>query len=332
MGSASNRDGFDRRIEYLRVSVTDRCNLRCLYCMPDEGFTCLMDHAEILTLEEIARTIRVGAGLGIKKVRLTGGEPLVRRNLAALIGYINEIPGIEEIALTTNGILLERLAMELRQAGLRRVNISLDSLKPGKYSMITRGGDLNRVLKGIDRALELDMRPVKLNVVAIKGFNDDEINEFARLAYDRPLHVRFIEFMPVGDLLYWEKSKFISCQDIRRQVEKEYQLEAADELAGNGPAVNCQIVGGQGSIGFISPISQHFCARCNRLRLTADGRLRACLHDRGELSIREPLRSGASDEEIAGLYRECIAMKPRAHHMEDGWGEGNKRKMYQIGG
>ena len=201
MGNTKNRDSFHRKIEYLRVSVTDRCNLRCVYCMPGDGFTCLLDHGEILTLEEIARTIKVGAGLGIKKVRLTGGEPLVRRNLPALVGYVNDIPGIEEIAITTNGIFLARMAGELKDAGLQRVNISLDSLQPNKYSAITRGGDISRVMNAIDKALELDLQPVKVNVVAIKGFNDDEIIDFARLAYENPLHIRFIEFMPVGDLL-----------------------------------------------------------------------------------------------------------------------------------
>lgn len=332
MRNAKNRDTFDRKIEYIRVSVTDRCNLRCLYCMPGEGFTRLLEHSDILTLEEIARTIAVGSGLGIKKVRLTGGEPLVRRNLAALVGYIRDIPGIEEIAVTTNGALLAGMAAELKAAGLQRVNISLDSLKPDKYAAITRGGDISLVRQGIERALELDLQPVKLNVVAIKGFNDDEIGDFARLAYENPFHVRFIEFMPVGDLLFWDAQKFISCRDIRREVEKKFQLEPASAVAGNGPAVNYDIHGGQGSIGFISPISQHFCAQCNRLRLTADGRLRACLHDRGEVCIRESMRAGASDEDIAGLFRECIAMKPREHHMEDGWGLDNERKMYQIGG
>lgn len=327
-----NRDRFDRRIEYLRVSVTDRCNLRCLYCMPGDGFTSMVGHTDVLSLEEIGRVVQAGSSLGIRKIRLTGGEPLIRRNLQALISYINEIPGIEDIAITTNGILFTDAADQLKQAGLRRVNISMDSLDPHKYAQITRGGEIRKVVQAIEKALEMDFRPVKINVVAIKGFNDDEIVDFAGLAWKYPLHVRFIEFMPVGDLLFWEADKFIASSDIRRMLENHYELVPDEHVVGNGPAANYKIAGGQGSIGFISPLSEHFCASCNRLRLTADGRLRACLHDRGEVHLREALRSGATDENLAELFRDCISLKPREHHMEDGWGADNNRRMYQIGG
>ncbi len=332
MRNQKNRDSFDRQIDYLRISITDRCNLRCLYCMPGDGFTRLLEHGQILSLEEIARVTGISSELGIRKVRLTGGEPLIRRNIATLISYIHEIPKIEEIALTTNGILLAGKVGELKAAGLDRVNISMDSLNPEKYAKITRGGDIKKVYQAIEEVLAEGLHPVKINVVAIKGFNDDEIGDFARLAYKLPLHVRFIEFMPVGDLLFWESGKFISIQDIRREVQKYYALNPDKTVAGNGPAENFVIPGGNGSIGFISPISKHFCHSCNRLRLTADGRLRACLHDRGEVALREAIRAGASDEEIAELFRECIALKPREHHMEDGWGSENQRKMFQIGG
>jgi len=325
-------DSCGRNINYMRISVTDRCNLRCQYCMPMDGVG-TTTHAAILSLEQIARLVRIGADLGIRKIRITGGEPLVRKNITQLVSYIHEIEAIDDIAITTNGILFAPLADELKASGLSRVNFSMDSLVEEKYRYITRmGGDLNQVLKSIEKALELDLQPIKINVVAIKGFNDDEILDFADLAYKHPLHIRFIEFMPIGDLLFWQPERMISSQEIRKLIQEKYPLEEAARIPGNGPARYYNIAGGKGSLGFISPMSNHFCANCNRIRLTAEGKIRGCLHDQNETDLKNPILQGASDEELKALFAQAINAKPKQHHMDTGWGEENRRKMYQIGG
>lgn len=324
-------DKHGRDINYLRVSVTDRCNLRCQYCMPADGVGSIT-HANILSLEDTARLIRIGAELGIRKVRLTGGEPLVRKNVSQLVHYINEIEAIDDIAITTNGLLFAEYADELKAAGLNRVNFSLDSLVAEKFRYITRTGDLSRVMKGIEKALALELHPIKINVVVIKGFNDDEIYDFAELASKYPLHIRFIEFMPIGDLLFWQPEKMMSSQEIQQRIEQKYSLQEGSRIKGNGPARYYTIAGGLGSIGFISPMSNHFCSKCNRVRLTAEGKLRGCLHDQQETDFKEALHRGANDEELKQLFRQAISAKPNRHHMDDGWGEDNRRKMYQIGG
>lgn len=325
------QDKYDRDINYLRVSVTDRCNLRCRYCMPEEGVDNL-GHYTILSLEDLARLIKVSTSAGIRKVRLTGGEPLVRKNIGQLISYISQVAGIDDIAITTNGILYSAMARELRDAGLKRVNISLDTLSEAKYRFITRRGDLKDVRAAIFSALEMEMHPVKLNTVIIAGFNDNEIMDFARLAYDYPLHIRFIEFMPIGDLHFWKKERMISIDQVKNQVEQKYELQVDKTVKGNGPAKNYRLVGGQGSIGFITPMSNHFCGECNRIRMTADGKLRGCLYDKSEIDLKTAIQSEASDEELKQLFIKAIEMKPERHHMSDGWGNENKRKMYQIGG
>lgn len=324
-------DSFSRDIHYLRVSVTDRCNLRCRYCMPEYGVQKL-SHLEILSLEDLARIIRASAACGIRKVRLTGGEPLIRKNLTQLMHYISEIPEIDDLALTTNGQLFAPMAEDFKKAGLTRVNISLDTMKRDRYRYITRCGDLDNAMKAIERALELDMHPVKLNVVAIRGFNDDEIMDFADLAYHSPLHIRFIEFMPVGDLMSWKEDRVIPADEIRQRIEARYTLLEGKQVMGSGPARYYHMEGGQGSVGFISPLSNHFCKECNRLRLTAEGKLRACLYDKNETDLREALRRGASDEELQQMIIQTINRKPEKHNMREGWGTDNKRKMYQIGG
>jgi len=324
-------DGLGREINYLRISVTDRCNLRCRYCMPEEGVE-LKEHGEILRLEEIRRVVEIGAQVGIRKVRLTGGEPLIRRDLARLVGWISSIPQVDDVALTTNGVLFAGMAAELKAAGLHRVNVSLDTLDANKYRYITRNGELNQVLQALEQALELGFHPVKLNTVIIRGFNDDEIMELCRLAYTRPVHIRFIEFMPVGELQYWSSDKIISCEEIRQNIEKHYRLTPGRVSRGNGPAKYYHMEGGQGSIGFISPMSNHFCNECNRLRLTADGKIRGCLYDEREIDVKKVLREGGSDEEIRKLFIRAINMKPDRHQMnKNNWGREN-RKMYQIGG
>ncbi|MBP1764971.1 MAG: moaA 3 [Firmicutes bacterium] len=324
-------DSYDRKIEYLRVSVTDRCNLRCRYCMPDEGIAS-ESHSDILTLEQIARLVKVSTQVGISKVRFTGGEPLVRKDITKLIAQVAEIPQITDIAITTNGILFDGMAEDLKAAGLNRVNFSLDSFVPEKFNYITRRGNLHDVTRAIEKALKLDLAPVKINTVVMKGFNDDEILDFAKLAYDMPLNVRFIEFMPVGDLPFFKKERLVSMAEIRQVVETRYELFKAPIAKGNGPAKSFRIKGGAGTIGFISAMSNHFCSECNRIRMTADGKLRGCLFDKGEVNLKLALENNASDEEIARLFSETIRKKPDRHHMDEGWGTGNRRKMYQIGG
>ncbi|MGI6412882.1 MAG: GTP 3',8-cyclase MoaA [Syntrophomonadaceae bacterium] len=325
-------DKYGRDINYLRVSVTDRCNLRCRYCMPEKGVDNLGDHHAILSLEDIARLIRICTGVGIRKVRLTGGEPLIRKNISQLIKYIDEMPEIDDIGLTTNGILFGRMAGELKEAGLRRVNFSLDSLEQEKYRYITRNGELIPVMDAIFKALDMNMHPVKINTVVIKGFNDGEIIDFVKLAYIYPLHIRFIEFMPIGDLLFWKRERMISTEEIKAKIDLEYQLVPAKKIEGNGPAKYYNLQGGKGSVGFISPMSNHFCAQCNRIRMTADGRIRGCLHDKKEVDLRPLLQSGAGDMELERLLVKAIQLKPARHSMNSGWGTENIRKMYQIGG
>jgi cyclic pyranopterin phosphate synthase len=324
-------DGQGREINYLRVSITDRCNLRCQYCMPETGISSV-GHRDILSLEDLARLIRVGASIGIRKIRLTGGEPLVRKNISQLIHYINDIKEIDDIAITTNGILFTPLADEMKAAGLKRVNFSLDSLVAEKYRYITRTGDLSVVMKSIDKARALELHPIKINTVVIKGFNDNEILDFADLAYKYPLHIRFIEFMPIGDLLFWRRDRLMTSQEIKQRIEQKYGLEEWSKIKGNGPASYYKIPGGQGSLGFITPMSNHFCAQCNRIRLTAEGKLRACLHEQGETDLRTSLARSADDTELKQLFMETLHSKPEKHHMDTGWGKDNYRKMYQIGG
>ncbi|NSW82351.1 MAG: GTP 3',8-cyclase MoaA [Syntrophothermus sp.] len=324
-------DSLGREINYLRVSVTDRCNLRCRYCMPETGIE-LKPHSEILSLEEIHRIIETGTRVGIRKVRLTGGEPLIRRNLSRLVQMISTIDLIDDIAITTNGLLFPEMAGELKEAGLHRLNVSLDTMNPEKYSFITRNGSLKQALRAIETALALEFHPVKINTVVIRGINDDEIMDFCRLAYNHRLHVRFIEFMPVGELGFWSRDKVITCDEIQEMIKREYRLSPWKLSRGNGPAKSYRLEGGQGSIGFISPMSNHFCHECNRLRLTADGKLRGCLYDRTEIDLKQVLRQGGSDEEILQLFIKAINLKPNEHKMgQTSWGSKN-RKMYQIGG
>ena len=324
-------DSFGRNINYLRISVTDRCNFRCRYCMPEEGVQNL-EHGKILSLEDYTRLARVAARVGISKIRLTGGEPLVRKNITRLVECLADIDGIDDIAMTTNGLLFPALAQELKAAGLKRVNISLDTLKEERFAYITRRGGLSSVLQAISKALELGMDPVKVNVVAIRGFNDDEIGDLARLAYDHPLHIRFIEFMPVGDLLFWEPERMIPSDEIRMELQNYYELSPEKTVEGNGPARYYKISGGAGSIGFISPMSHQFCSECNRIRLTADGKLRGCLYEKQEVDLKQALERKASDEELQALFQSGIMSKPAHHDMDSGWGRHNFRKMYQIGG
>ena len=320
-------DSFHRPINYLRVSVTDRCNLRCVYCMPPEGIS-LMPHGDILRYEEICLVAKAAAELGITKLRLTGGEPLVRAGLTDLVAMLAKIKGIDDISMTTNGVLLGRYAVELKKAGLHRVNISLDSLRPERFHKITRMGKLDDVLKGIEAAKEVGLNPVKINMVVIRGTNDDEISHFALLTVSDAWHVRFIEFMP-----FMEKGKknrfLVPVSEMMERIEALGKLEPSLPN-GAGPAKYYRLSGAKGTIGFISPVTECFCQACNRLRLTADGRLRPCLFSDDEVDLRGPLRQGATVEDIKHLIRQAVASKPEKHKLITG--VTCERFMSQIGG
>jgi cyclic pyranopterin phosphate synthase len=325
-------DRYGREITYLRISVTDRCNYRCVYCMPPEGKPRLQ-HTDILSYEEIIEVARQAAALGIRRIRLTGGEPLVRRSLEFLVSSLAGLPGIEEVSLTTNGTLLAAMVASLAQAGLKRVNISLDTLRPERFSAITRGGSLGTVMDGLAAAERTGLLPIKLNAVVIKGVNDDEIRDLAGLTLDHPWDVRFIELMPVGNDNAWgdgfphPADRFVSVQEMRKVLEP-MGLMPVDERTGNGPARVFRIPGAQATVGFISPISDHFCDSCNRLRLTADGHLRPCLLIDREIAIREALRSG---EDLRSYLQSAIDLKPKGHELDTMVTPANRRMM-DIGG
>ena len=307
------KDTFNRTIDYIRISITDRCNLRCVYCMPSGGVK-FLEHRDILQYEEIARILRVAVHTGMRKVRITGGEPLVRRNITDLIKMIKGIEGIHQLSMTTNGILLERYAEPLAEAGLDRVNVSLDSLKPDRFREITRGGVLDAVLRGIEAAEKAGLTPIKINMVPMRGVNDDEIAEFAKMTLTSPYQVRFIEFMPFVTEDMWNREKFVSTEEIQSRVEQVGTLLPA-KMKRSGPARYFTFEGAAGVIGFISPISNHFCKECNRLRLTADGKLRPCLFSETEIDLKPALRNNGSDEEIRRLIELSIAVKPKGHSM-----------------
>jgi len=320
-------DPFGRVIDYLRISVTDRCNLRCIYCMPPEGVP-QMSHSEILSYEEIRTVVRAAAELGINKIRLTGGEPLVRAELPKLIKMLSRIEGIQELSLTTNGTLLKNYALELRQAGLSRINLSLDTLKPDRFRYITRLGRLKDVLEGISAAKKAGFDPVKINAVVMQGINDDEILDFARMTCEEGCHVRFIELMPFKGM-----AEFVPSVEVRQRISLLGKLEPCPSITGNGPARYYRLAGAKGTIGFISPLTElPFCSRCNRIRLTPDGRLRPCLLGEDEIDLKMPLRNNASTEELRRLILKAVASKPEHHHLEGGNGRPVKRKMSQIGG
>jgi cyclic pyranopterin phosphate synthase len=350
-------DTYNRQINYLRVSVTDRCNFRCAYCMPPEGVP-WRPHAEILRFEEIAAVVRAAAALGISKVRLTGGEPLVRAGIVELVALLAAIPGLDDLSMTTNGALLARHAADLRRAGLRRVNVSLDTLDPERFQRITRLGRLADVLAGIAAAQAAGLLPVKLNTVAVRGFNDDELVALAAHTIAEDWHVRFIELMPVGMVEARDREPraggacqdidtpnvlldtaehspeagFIAVAEIKARIEAALGvLTPARPTVGNGPARYYRLTGARGTIGFISPVSEHFCNQCNRLRLTADGHLRPCLLADGELDLRTPLRQGASQADIQALFRQAIQAKPQGHRLAEQV-RPQVRAMSQIGG
>lgn len=332
------KDAHGRTIDYLRISLTDRCNLRCIYCMPEEGVRSI-GHEDILSLEEIVQVVRIAADLGFKHIRLTGGEPLVRKGVVDCIREIVKTPGIERVAMTTNGILLPKMADDLKAAGLARVNISLDTLDEAQYRQITRRGELKDALAGIDAALKVGLSPVKVNAVVVRSLHQDLL-AFAKMSLDRPLHVRFIEYMPVGessgiDGCGWGPQDVIDSADVIQIINEQAKSEGLGELIpqdkkaaeGWGPARYYQFAGALGTVGVISPMSRHFCSECNRLRLTADGKLRPCLFSDTEYDVRTSLRQGKLDEVYAAIHQ-ALGFKPEDHEGIIG----TKRKMSQIGG
>ena len=328
-------DKHGRKHDYIRISVTDRCNLRCVYCMPEEGVE-FEPEENILRAEEIREVVRVLAGMGIRKLRLTGGEPLLRKDLPELVAMLAAVPGIEDIGLTTNGIFLEKKAEALKLAGLTRINISLDSLREDRFRLITRGGDIRKVLSSVDAALRAGLDPVKLNVVLVKGVNDDEIADFLKLTMDRKLNVRFIEYMPIGHSGKDWKSGYLPLEEVLRQAEAlGLGVEPAGGITGNGPAENYRLQGAQGTFGLIHPVSDHFCQACNRLRLTADGYIKPCLYWSDEFHVRSSI---GDDEALRTLIRKALGTKPENHEMALAMSDSGAsntptvRRMSQIGG
>ena len=325
-------DSFGRTINYLRISVTDRCNLRCVYCLP-RGEIAWQPPEALLSAQEIIRVAAGFARLGVSQVRLTGGEPLVRPDLLEIVRGLASTPGIEAVSLTTNGILLEDLAGQLARAGLRRANVSLDTLQVEKYRWLTRGGSIARVWRGIEAAERAGLAPVKINVVVVRGLNADELPDLARLTVDHDWHVRFIEMMPVANEQEWGEGfpavgeRYYPVSQMQADLAG-LGLEPAEGPVGNGPARTFRLRGSKGTLGFISPIGDHFCARCNRMRLTADGTLRPCLLQDSELNLRDALRRG---EDIEALLREAVQRKPAGHALAVGELPASRR-MAQIGG
>ena len=317
-------DRYGRKIEYLRISVTQNCNLKCVYCNPD-GSLGKENQEKNLSPGEIESITRAMTKVGIRKVRITGGEPLVRRDICEIISRISSIPKIEDISMTTNGINLLGMAEDLKKAGLQRLNISLDSLKEDKFRQITGGGDLKKTLDGIDRALELGMTPVKLNTVLIKGVNDDEIDDIIELARNRPIEVRFIELMPMGCFGEKNAGKIISNDVI---IAARPQLEFLKRNDKAAPAVYYGIAGFAGKIGFISPMTHQFCSDCNRVRLTSDGRIRLCLGNNEEVDIRKAL--DLKQQDLGEIMRQIVYNKPMGHHFKEPFS--SSRRMQMIGG
>jgi cyclic pyranopterin phosphate synthase len=325
-------DHFGRPITYLRISVTDRCNLRCVYCLPREGVQ-WQPRADQLSTEEITRLAATAAKAGVRRVRMTGGEPLVRPDIVDVVRRIASIPGIEEVSLTTNAMLLERYAGPLAGAGLNRVNISLDTLDADKFKRITRGGTIDRLWRGIAAAERAGLMPIKLNTVVVNNLNADELPELAHLTIENPWHVRFIELMPVGNAQDWgagfpgSSDRYLSVQEMHARLAG-FDLQPAVAPRGNGPARTFRIPGALGTVGFISPLGEHFCQTCNRLRLSADGFLRPCLLMDKEINVRDPLRAG---EPLLPLFERAVEAKPEGHELFlQHYPE--SRRMAQIGG
>lgn len=323
-------DRFNRRINYLRISLTDRCNLRCIYCMPLEGEKKLR-HKDILRYEELLRIARIAIKLGINKIRLTGGEPLVRKGVQEFIPMLTSLSGLDDVSITTNGVCLKDNLETLKAAGINRINVSLDSLKRLNFKLITRFDYFNEVWEGIEKARDMGFYPIKINIVVMKGINDNEVLDFARLAIDQPYHIRFIECMPIG--LQTNSTAFVSNSEIEKALVNTFgPLIPLSHGQNDGPAARFRFDGGKGEVGFISAISDSFCKDCNRLRLTADGMILPCLLSNTEVDIKEPLRRGCLDEELIKVFLKAVDLKPPSHPLNLEHEQMVYRKMCSIGG
>ncbi len=327
----SLQDRYNRVISYLRISVTDRCNFRCTYCLPADGIEWL-PRSEVLSFEEIARVVQVGSSLGLTKIRLTGGEPTVRNNLPELIALIRAVSGIEEISLTTNASRLRELAGPLRAAGLDRVNISLDTLQRDKMKAIARRDFYDEVMLGIQAAIDNGLAPLKFNCVAMRGINDDEFCDLLEFAHQNGAQMRFIEYMPMGEARFTTQQQYISAPEIRKILAAHFDLQPEVSSNSTDPARlwRCATTGAK--VGFITSISEHFCETCNRMRLTAEGGLRPCLHQNAEVDIRQILREGGSDEQLAQAFHDAADLKWAGHHMNDTIPLYSAKEMIAIGG
>lgn len=308
-------DPFQRKIEYVRLSVTDRCDLRCFYCMP-KGFDGFNEPEDWLTFDEIERVISAFTALGVKRVRITGGEPLARRHLPDLVKRLHNSTAVEDLSLSTNAVQLARHAESLYDAGISRINVSLDSLKADRFAKITGGGKLEKVLKGLQKARETGFQPIKINMVAMRGINDDEFSDMLQFCIDNDFALRFIETMPIGDTGRDATETYLNLQDVRRDIEREFELVPA-VMPGGGPARYFRIKNSNTRIGFITPISQHFCETCNRVRLSVDGTLYLCLGQEDSVALRPHLRQGISNEGLEELIVQAIAQKPERHEFRE---------------
>jgi len=324
-------DTFGRVATNLRISITDRCNFRCRYCMPEEGMRWL-DRQEILAYEEIVRLAKLFIKLGINKIRLTGGEPTLRKDVAKLVAMLAPLPGLKDLSMTTNGFLLKELAGELYRAGLRRINVSLDSLSPERFEKLVRRNHFDKVMAGLDELAKYPIRPVKINTVIIKGFNDDEVIPLANFARARGYQIRFIEFMPLDGDDFWRRDKVMTTAEILEVLNSRYVLLPKETRANHVPADTFYFPDSPGEIGFISSVSEPFCESCNRIRITADGHFRNCLFAIEEPDLKTPMRAGASDEELAELIRQDVWRKWAGHQINLATFVKPQRNMSQIGG
>jgi GTP 3',8-cyclase len=323
-------DAYGRVVKNFRLSITDRCNFRCVYCMPEEMQ--FFPRAEILSYEELVRLAEIGTRMGIDKIRLTGGEPLVRRDVPVLVRSLRALPGLRDISLTTNGVRLTDLAAELYAAGLRRINVSLDSLDREKFERITRRDFLIQVLAGLDEAERVGFSPIKVNAVAMRDFTEEELLGFARLARERPFEVRFIEFMPLDADNIWERNRILTGREIVERISAVHSLQRVSAVSSSDPATRYRFVDGSGEIGIIASVTEPFCGACDRIRLTADGKLRTCLFAIEEFDLKGPMRAGASDVELAWLIADAVARKGPGHMINSAEFVRPERTMSQIGG
>lgn len=322
-------DNYNRDIDYLRLSVTDKCNLGCIYCVPD-GKPAPFDSSELMSQQEIVRLVRIALGFGVRKIRLTGGEPLIRGDIIELVRAIAQCD-VRDLSLTTNGLALRELARPLKEAGLSRLNVSLDTMDPVRYRKITGGGELQDALAGLRAAEDAGLDPVKINMVPMRGINDDEIPAFARLALSRPVHIRFIEYMPTGGSGNWDRSRCVTSDEARQAVEDALGPLLRRHFRGKGPSRNYTLKGAPGIVGFISALSHSFCYRCNRLRITSRGRIRSCLFSKTEIDLLAPMRRGAGDAEISRLFLLAIQTKPEGNYLRSPEGAAIG-PMSEIGG